>query len=202
MVSSSTHAPHTTATHPRPPSSPPSTNLDPEAVDTGGAPWRPTMICGTPPPHTHQHSRPRAPPRSLGAVSSPAGLATGRLGTLRPVESCRKRSTGRGRRVTRKGLIPTQPGPLRMQPNEVASRIPTAPISFPGSPSYLFRVFHKLVLAPASMAENDKPLLHVRSNFPPPTFFFCCPAGTPSTGLHQTCRQRPAGTSPTPPAAQ
>ena len=45
----------------------------------------------------------------LGTASNLAGLATGRPGTPRPVESHREGSTNRGTKATRRGPNPTQP---------------------------------------------------------------------------------------------
>ena len=59
----------------------------------------PPPPCANPPPPC---------PLFLGAVSSPAGLATGHPGTLRPVKSCREGSMDRGTR----SVDPTQPTPL------------------------------------------------------------------------------------------
>ena len=59
---------------------------------------------------THRRCLPPANATAgLGAVSSPAGLATAHLSTPRPVESCTEGSMDHGTGATRRGLNPTQP---------------------------------------------------------------------------------------------
>ena len=78
------------------------------------------QVCHSPPPpslhkhtraHTHRHggiSRPRAPPRGLGAVSSPVGLVTGHPGTAARSGPAGKAARTVGRRP---GEAFTQPNP-------------------------------------------------------------------------------------------
>ena len=76
---------------------------------------------------THRHggiSHPRVPLRGLGAVSSPAGLATGRPGTPHGVESRREGNPDRGTRATKRGIDLTQPNP---NPPPARSASPTNP---------------------------------------------------------------------------
>ena len=85
---------------------------------------------GVPPPprhtraHTHRHggiSRPRAPPRGLGAVNSPVGLVTGHPGTAAQSGLAGKAAWAVGRR----------PGEALTQPN------PTPPLPYHGAGSGL-----------------------------------------------------------------
>ena len=79
------------------------------------------QVCHSPPPpplrhtraHTHRHggiSRPRAPPRGLGAVNSPAGLVTGHPGTAAQSGPAGKAARTVGRRP---GEALTQPNPTQ-----------------------------------------------------------------------------------------
>ena len=85
-------------------------------------------MCHSPPPppprhtwaHTHRHggiSRPRAPPRGLGAISSPVGLVTGHPGTAAQSGPAGKAARTVGRRP---GEAFTQPNPT--QPNPLLGR--------------------------------------------------------------------------------
>ena len=89
-------------------------------------------MCHSPPPpplrhtraHTHRHggiSRPRAPPRGLGAVNSPVGLVTGHPGTAAQSGPAGKAARTVGRR----------PGEALTQPN------PTQPPNCPPPPRVL-----------------------------------------------------------------
>ena len=83
------------------------------------------QVCHSPPPpslhkhtraHTHRHggiSRPRAPPRGLGAVSSPVGLVTGHPGTAARSGPAGKAARTVGRRP---GEAFTQPNPTQPNP--------------------------------------------------------------------------------------
>ena len=66
--------------------------------------------------HTHRHggiSRPRAPPRGLGAVNSPVGLVTGHPGTAAQSGPAGKAARTVGRRP---GEALTQPNPTQPSP--------------------------------------------------------------------------------------
>ena len=66
--------------------------------------------------HTHRHggiSRPRAPPRGLGAVNSPVGLVTGHPGTAAQSGPAGKAARTVGRRP---GEALTQPNPTQPPP--------------------------------------------------------------------------------------
>ena len=75
--------------------------------------------------HTHRHggiSRPRAPPRGLGAVNSPVGLVTGHPGTAAQSGPAGKAARTVGRRP---GEALTQPNPT--QPPLQRPKIPKVP---------------------------------------------------------------------------
>ena len=83
------------------------------------------QVCHSPPPpplrhtraHTHRQggiSRPRAPPRGLGAVNSPVGLVTGHPGTAAQSGPAGKAARTVGRRP---GEALTQPNPTQPPPH-------------------------------------------------------------------------------------
>ena len=77
--------------------------------------------------HTHRHggiSRPRAPPRGLGAVNSPVGLVTGHPGTAAQSGPAGKAARTVGRRP---GEALTQPNPTQPPPHPTVLYLPRPP---------------------------------------------------------------------------
>ena len=109
------------------------------------------QVCHSPPlhkhtrAHTHRHggiSRPRAPPRGLGAVSSPVGLVTGHPGT-----AARSGPAGKAART-----VGRRPGEAFTQPNPTPpSPLPEHPLQCPPHPQ---GVFCPLLLGGASRVQK------------------------------------------------
>ena len=158
--------------------------------------------------HTHRHggiSRPRAPPRGLGAVNSPVGLVTGHQGTAAQSGPAGKAARTVGRR----------PGEALTQPN------PTTPpfrSRGPGAPTTGDRSSGKCARAPPCTSSSLRPgprghphpPLRGSARAPPRPFRRprCWTGFTPSCGDRRSSRQggRPCAAPPCsprrPPRAQ